>query len=231
VIFGGIRKTSLIDYPGKVSCVVFALGCNFRCPYCHNPDLVRGKPAGGRLEEKEVYAFLKHRKGLLDGVVLSGGDPTLQEDLIHVCRHIKELGFSVKLDTNGGRPHVLKAILSAECVDYVAMDIKTDPYCYAPAVGNAGKAPGILESIHTVMESSVAYEFRTTCVRPFVDEAIMERIASAIEGAKRYVLQYFRFENLLDPDFYGQSSPGFDTAGMTRLMAVAAPRVESCIIR
>lgn len=230
MIFGGIRKTSLIDYPGRVSCVVFASGCNFHCPYCHNPDLVNGN-VRRRFSEKEIFSFLARRKGLLDGVVLSGGEPTLQKDLPGVCRRIKDMGFSVKLDTNGGRPRVLEVLFSSGCIDYVAMDIKTDPQSYGPPIGDAHKAPAILESIRLIMEADVPYEFRTTCVRPFVDESIMERIASAIHGAKRYVLQCFRFENLLDPDFFKQTNPEFDADGMARLFAIAAPRVESCLLR
>lgn len=230
MIFGGIRKTSLIDYPGKISCVVFASGCNFHCPYCHNPDLVNGN-APHTFSEKDLFTFLSQRKGLLDGVVLSGGEPTLQKDIPGVCLRIKDMGFSVKLDTNGGRPRILKTLLSSGCIDYVAMDIKTDPQSYGPPIGDAQKAPLILESIRMIMEADVPYEFRTTCVRPFVDESIMDRIASVIHGAKRYVLQCFRFENLLDPDFFKQTAPGFDADGMARLFAIAAPRVESCILR
>jgi len=230
VIFGGIRKTSLIDYPGMVSCVVFASGCNFHCPYCHNPDLVNGNTRQ-RFSEKDVFAFLARRKDLLDGVVLSGGEPTLQKDLPGVCRRIKDMGFSVKLDTNGGRPRVLEALLSTGCIDYVAMDIKTDPQSYGPPIGDAQKPPPILESIRRIMEADIPYEFRTTCVRPFVDESIMDRIASTINGAKRYVLQRFHSKNLLDPDFFKQTDPGFDADGMARLFAVAAPRVKSCLLR
>ena len=229
--FGGIQKTSLIDYPGQVSCVVFTLGCNFHCPYCHNPDIVKEKPVQGLFKEEDLYAFLKKRKGLLDGVVLSGGEPTLQKDLARVCLQIKTLGFSVKLDTNGGQPQVLKTILEAGLADYVAMDIKTDPHHYAPAISYKDPAHDILESIRLIMGSSISYEFRTTCVKPFVDEPIMEQITQIIEGARLYALQHFQPNHLLTPEFFKDTTPGFDPEGMGRLLAVAAPNVQSCIIR
>ncbi len=229
--FGGIRKTSLIDYPERVSCVAFASGCNFRCPFCHNPDLATGRAYRDAFEEKDLYAFLNRRKGLLDGVVLSGGEPTIQEDLPEVCRQVKALGFSVKLDTNGSRPRVLEALLEQGLVDYVAMDIKTDPHRYGPLLWPKAEAEALHESIRLIMQSSIPYEFRTTCVKPFVDEPVVDRISLLIQGARRYALQHFQPENLLDPGFFRHMSPGFDDRSMARLMAVAAPRVQSCIVR
>ncbi len=229
--FGGIRKTSLIDYPGSVSCTVFALGCNFHCPYCHNPDLAVGKAPQGVLEEQDVYAFLEQRQGLLDGVVLSGGEPTLQEDLPDVCRRIRDMGFSVKLDTNGSRPRLLESVLETGLVDYVAMDLKTDPLRYFPSLWSGAEPDDIFESIRMLMTSSVDYEFRTTCVKPFVDESLVDRMSQVIEGARLYALQPFQPEPLLNPSFFEKTQPGFDAEGMARLMAIASPRVLSCVIR
>ena len=136
--FGGLQKYSLIDFPGKVSCVLFLSGCNFDCPYCHNPDLVRGEQlCSSSKDEAEIYAFLERRKGLLDGVVISGGEPTLVEDLAPLCEKIKGMGYPVKMDTNGSRPKVIKRLTDESLVDYIAMDIKTAPSRYATLVKKA----------------------------------------------------------------------------------------------
>ena len=128
MVIGGIQKISLIDYPGKLSCVLFLSGCNFKCPYCHNPQLVKSDSAySDCLDEKAVYEFLESRKGLIDGVVISGGEPTLQKNLPLLCNEIKEMGYLVKLDTNGSRPKAIKLLIDEGLVDYVAMDIKSDP--------------------------------------------------------------------------------------------------------
>ena len=128
MVFGGLQKQSLIDFPGKLSCVLFTSGCNFDCPYCHNPDLVNGHtPRPLVLKEGNIYDFLEMRKDFLDGVVISGGEPTLHGDLIDTCRKIKQMGFPIKLDTNGSRPATISNLLDEECIDYIAMDIKTEP--------------------------------------------------------------------------------------------------------
>jgi len=133
--FAGLQKNSLIDYPGKISCVLFLSGCNFDCPYCHNPDLVRGTlPQPAYLDEKMVYDFLERSKAFLEGVVISGGEPTLKKDLIPLCEKIKQIGYSVKLDTNGSQPQVMKRLIDEGLVDYVAMDIKTYPFHYSPLI-------------------------------------------------------------------------------------------------
>ena len=230
MIFGGLQTASLIDYPGKVSCVLFFSGCNFKCPYCHNPDLAAGKSAVDTLDEKSIFNFLKERIGLIDGVVLSGGEPTLQNSLLDLCLKIKAMGFSVKLDTNGSRPHVLSHLFENDALDYVAMDIKTDPLDYGILVENRLINSEILSSIRVIMESGVSYEFRTTCVKPFVNPIIMERISCCITGARRYVLQRFHPNNMLSPDFFKGSDPGFSDPEMIKLMEIAASKVYECVI-
>ena len=133
--FGGLQKNSLIDYPGKIACVLFVCGCNFDCPYCHNPELVKETIENPlAFHENKAYDFLKKRKGLIDAVVISGGEPTLQADLADVCQHIKQMGFLVKVDTNGSRPEVVRQLIVDKLVDYLAMDIKTDPPAYSPVI-------------------------------------------------------------------------------------------------
>ena len=189
MVFGGVQKNSFIDYPGKMSCVLFVTGCNFDCPYCHNPGLVRGgNTCPNQLSEEDVCCFLQKRKGFLDGVVISGGEPTLRQDLADVCEKIKSMGYPVMLDTNGSRPQVLKRLLNEGVVDYVAMDIKSDPLAYSPLIAKEEDSRGILESIRVIMESAPAYEFRTTCVKPIVDAEIIVNIARLISGAMLYVL-------------------------------------------
>ena len=155
--FGGLQKNSLIDYPGKVSCVIFMTGCNFNCPFCHNPSLVKGDmecPAS--LKGAGLYEFLESRKSFLDSVVISGGEPTLQKNLVKLCETIKKLGYSIKLDTNGSRPEELKRLIKEGLIDYIAMDIKTDPSNYKQLVWNGCNPEDILSSIVTIMESAPA---------------------------------------------------------------------------
>ncbi|MEW5909425.1 MAG: anaerobic ribonucleoside-triphosphate reductase activating protein [Thermodesulfobacteriota bacterium] len=230
MVFGGLQKVSLIDYPGKICSVLFSRGCNFKCPYCHNPELVKETACFPFFEKTEVYDYLKRRKGLIEGVVLSGGEPTLHEDLLHHCLTIKHLGFSVKLDTNGSKPHVLETLLNNHAVDYVAMDIKTDPFDYGKITGNGKIGDQITMSIKLIMQSHIPYEFRTTCVKPFVSPDILKQIAEVISGADRYVLQRFHHETLLAPEFFKGQNPGFDDESMLQLKKIAALTVHQCVI-
>ncbi len=232
MIFGGLQKQSLIDFPGKISCVLFASGCNFTCPYCHNPDLARGqiKPSAV-LKEENIYDFLDKRKGFLDGVVISGGEPTLHRNLSTICDTIKKMGYPIKLDTNGSRPELLEQLIRNRSVDYIAMDIKTDPSAYPREIlGNENTAT-ILESIALIMAAGISYEFRTTCVKPFVDQPIIEKISHAIQGAGCYALQQFKNENVLSPEYFRDRSPHYSLADLERFQALAAPWVEACIVR
>ena len=187
----GLQKLTLLDYPGKVACTVFFGGCDLRCPYCHNGELVfRAVPP--ELDDRQLLDFLKKRQGLLDGVCISGGEPLLQPDLAALLGAIKSLGFLVKLDTNGGYPRQLKELVEAKLVDYVAMDVKSGPSRYGETAGvsQLNLAP-IRESVAFLLAGTVEYEFRTTVVKQFHDRASFEEIGPWLAGAKRYFLQSF----------------------------------------
>ena len=232
MVLGGLQKNSLIDYPGKVSCVLFFSGCNFNCPYCHNPDLARGRSlCPVLLDETAVFDFLQRRKGFLDGVVISGGEPTLQKDLLVLCEKIKELGYSIKLDTNGSRPQVIRRLIDEGLVDYIAMDIKTDPCRYSPLIVENSNPDHIISSIQTIMESPLAYEFRTTCVKPIVDSHDVKKIAKIIKGATLYALQHFHNSRVLHPEFFREIKPDYSEDELMRLKAIAEPLVKKCIVR
>jgi pyruvate formate lyase activating enzyme len=230
MILAGIEHNSLIDYPGKVACVVFLTGCNFTCPYCHNPDLARGRHPD-RICIEDLLRFLKPRRLLLDGVVITGGEPTLAPGLAELCRAIREVGLAVKLDTNGSRPEVLAHLMEERLVDYIAMDLKTTLDGYAPVLTTEAIAPLIAQSIALILTGRVDYEFRTTGVRSFVDDQKIVAMAQAIQGARRYILQPFRQALLLRPDFFGTTNPSIPPRELKRLHALAAPWVQQCLIR
>jgi pyruvate formate lyase activating enzyme len=232
MLLGGIQKSSLIDYPGKLSCVIFLSGCNFDCHYCHNPSLATGQAeCRDFMEHENLYQFLNQRKGFLDGVVISGGEPTLQKTLFKLCENIKGLGYSVKLDTNGSRPKDLKRLLEHGLVDYIAMDIKTEPAKYNSLIKGDFNTDDLLSSIMMIMDAAPDYEFRTTCAKGFVDEKIIENIAHLIKGANLYALQSFNHAEILHPEFFGEDESGLDRVEMEKLKSVAEPWVKECIVR
>lgn len=187
----GLQKLTLLDYPGRTACTVFMGGCNFRCPFCHNAPLVLPGREQEPYTEEEVLSYLKKRAGLLDGVCVSGGEPTLQEGLDAFLRQVKALGYQVKLDTNGSRPEALRALLRQGLVDYVAMDVKSSPEEYARACGVPIDLEKVNESIDLLLSGCVDYEFRTTVVAGLHTPQIIEQTARRIAGAKRYFLQAF----------------------------------------
>jgi len=229
---GGIQKNSFIDYPGKISCVLFLSGCSFDCPYCHNPSLVKG-PAECPpfLKGEGLYEFLKNRRDFLDGVVITGGEPTLQKDLFNLCETIKGLAYPIKLDTNGSRPWDVKRLIEHDLVDYVAMDIKTDPVHYDSLSRGSCSTDDILSSIAIIMESAPEYEFRTTCVRQFVDEGVIKNIVKLIKGAHLYALQSFQETEVLHPEFFRDDHSGYSEDEMMYLKSVADPWVNKCVVR
>lgn len=199
---GGYQKLTLIDYPGVIATTVFTVGCSFRCPFCHNPELVKRGALGieySQKMEKEFFAHLEKRKGKLEGVCITGGEPTVQPDIIEFIQKIKNLGYLVKLDTNGTRPDVLKKLLDQKLLDFVAMDIKHQLKKYDKATGVKGDKKRIKLSVNLIMNSSVPYEFRTTVVPGIHEEKDFLEIAKWIKGARAYYLQEYREKIILDP--------------------------------
>ncbi len=205
MLIGGLQKMTLIDYPGKIAATVFTNGCNFRCPFCHNPELVHGSQFTVQSSEQaekqvgEFFEFLKTRQGKLDGICITGGEPTLQPDLVDFIERIKKLGFAVKLDSNGTRPDVLRELFEKKLVDYVAMDIKASPENYQKVCGTKIDLERIKLSIDLIKNSGADYEFRTTVVPGLHKEEEFQEVAKWLNGAKRYILQkYHDYGKILD---------------------------------
>ena len=188
----GLQKLTLLDYPGKVACTVFLAGCNLRCPFCHNSELLDAS-AETVMDDAGLLDFLKKRRGMLDGVAFTGGEPLLRPELPELMRQIRAMGYAVKLDTNGTRPDALERILAGGLADYVAMDVKNGPSRYAETCGAAAMdlAP-IYASIDLLRACAPDYEFRTTVVEELHDDASFAEIGPMIRGAKRYYLQPFK---------------------------------------
>lgn len=187
--FYGLQKCTLLDYPGKVACTVFTGGCNFRCPYCHNSELVL-RPQGA-IDESEILAFLQKRQKILDGICVTGGEP-LMYDLTGFLRQVRAMGYCIKLDTNGSYPQRLKQLVLDGLIDYVAMDIKSSPNGYALASGVTVDLDAVRQSVEFLLSDAVDYEFRTTVVRELHSEADFIAIGKWLKGAKRYYLQAFK---------------------------------------
>ena len=189
---GGIQKLTLLDYPGVVACTVFTLGCNMRCPFCHNSLLVTKTDEAEEYPVEDFFAFLEKRRGILDGVAITGGEPLLQSDIGEFIAKIKAMGYKVKLDTNGSFPDKLEEILKSGNVDYVAMDIKNSPGKYAETVGIPGfDVSKIQRSIEIIRSSGIEHEFRTTVVSPLHDGESIAGAAEMVKGAPKYFLQNF----------------------------------------
>lgn len=203
---------SFIDYPNKISCVVFYNRCNFRCPFCHNGDLLDGRLEG--FSEEQAISKIEERKGFVEAVVISGGEPTIYPNIIPFLRQIKNIGLKVKLDTNGYRYDVLYDIIAEKLVDYIAMDIKTSFYRYSIACGVGIDTSNILRSITAIKRSDIEHEFRTTCVPLLVDEKDVKQIRSLL-GDSTYKLQNFSSEKVLDSVF--SSVVPYDEKRMTEM--------------
>ncbi len=198
---GGLQKVTLIDYPGKVSCTVFSIGCNFRCPFCYSSELVLPEKIENqpKISEKEFFNFLNERRGLLEGVVLCGGEPTIHKELPDFTKKIKKLGYLVKLDTNGSNPAMLRKLIGEKLIDYVAMDIKAPGEKYKMYSGIKIDLRQIEESINLLKKEKIDYEFRTT-LAPGLNKKDIEKIADWIGQAKNYFLQEFnKQKEVIDP--------------------------------
>ena len=201
MIFGGFEKSTLIDYPGKIASVVFTIGCNFRCPYCHNPELVN-KTIKKTIDEQDVLNFLDNRKSMIDGLVITGGEPTIyKDDLLQFIKKVKEKGFLVKLDSNGTNPDFFKKVIEEKLVDYIAMDMKAPLRKYSQTVARPVDVDKIRESINLLLQSPIDYEFRTTVVKSITSPDDLREIGQEIKGAKKYYLQQFIPTKILNPQF------------------------------
>lgn len=198
----GLQKTTLLDFPGHVAATIFTGGCNFRCPFCHNSDLL-GNDAEVAYTEDEILKFLAKRKGILEGVAITGGEPTLQPDLRDFICRVRELGYQIKLDTNGSRPEVLKALCEEKLIDYVSMDIKTCRERYPEVAGIPSlNIESIMESVEFLKKGTIPYEFRTTIVKELHQADDFVKIGSWISGCSNYFLQnYVDSENVLYQGF------------------------------
>jgi len=243
---GGLQKLTLIDYPGKLACAVFFVGCPFRCPWCHNPELVLpGKDNLKKVEEKDFFAFLKQRKGGLEGVVLSGGEPTLNPELADFCRKIKKMDYDLKLDTNGSNPEMLKELAKNRLLDYVAMDVKAPREKYLKLIGLDEKirASGhdgqefweesilanIQESIDFLKGGEIEYEFRTTFVPGLLTRNDIFEIVKWISPAKRYFLQDFRPTKTIKPEF--KMKHPYEREYLVETLRLIQPFFETCELR
>ncbi len=224
----GLQKVTLLDFPGAVACTVFTGGCNFRCPFCHNAPLVSEGKSGETLAEGDVFSYLEKRRKILDGVVVSGGEPTVHKDLPELLSRIKSLGFLVKLDTNGSHPGMLRQLMEDGLVDRVAMDIKNGPKQYRQAAGVEVDLQAVEESKRLLMEGRVDYEFRTTLVRGLHTQESVLALAKWIQGAKEYYLQVYQDTgNVLRPQGLGP----FDKRQMLEFAESIKPYVPAVQVR
>ena len=232
-MIAGLQKLTLLDYPGKVACTVFLQGCNYACPFCHNSPLLPFD-AQPHMEEAALLSFLAKRKGMLDGVCITGGEPTCYGGLESLLRQIKALGFAVKLDTNGSRPDVLLRLIGGGCIDYVAVDVKNSPARYGQTVGVPGvKLTAVEESLRTLIGRELPYELRTTLVQQFHDEDSMVEMGQWLEalvpGKKPTVLYLQTFVDRESVAFSGLSAP--DPTQIQRFRQLLTPYVQKVCIR
>lgn len=193
MVISGMQKLTLLDYPGKTACLLFTQGCNFRCPFCHNKDLLENNKPDLPVSEEEVFNYLNKRQGILDGVCITGGEPLLQKDIESFIKKIKDMGFKVKLDTNGSCPATLKKLLDNNLLDYIAMDVKDDFSSYDKTSGIAAiNIENIKKSIDIIENSNVEYEFRTTVVKELHDYNHLEHICEYIGKNAKYYIQNYR---------------------------------------
>ncbi len=224
---GAFQKFSLIDYPGHICAIIFTQGCNFRCPFCHNPELVDPRKFEESIPVKSILEFLDKRRNLLDAVEFTGGEPTLQSDLLYVAKTIKSMGFLVKLDTNGSFPDVIEMLIGNGDVDYIAMDVKGSIDDYDRVAGIAVNKEDIRRSMDVIRNSGISYEFRTTVFKMYHNEDHIRGIGEMINGAKKYYLQNGHFDKTL----MGIKGTSFTKTELEKFRTIILEYVESCEIR
>ena len=237
MLIGGLQKLTLIDYPGKIACTVFLAGCNYRCPWCHNPELVLPEEIekSPKIPEKDFFNFLKLRKNLLEGVVVCGGEPCINKDLPEFCQKIKKLDYLIKLDTNGSNPKMLKDLIDEKLVDYVAMDVKAPQEKYKEAIGFKNRSfryllDRINKSIDILKQGKVDYEFKTTMIPGLLGKEDIIKIVQWIEPAKKYYLQNFQTgKNTVDTNFE-KMNPCLEEY-ILEIQKAVAPFFEICQVR
>ncbi|MDD5220939.1 MAG: anaerobic ribonucleoside-triphosphate reductase activating protein [Candidatus Bipolaricaulis sp.] len=228
---GGFQKFSLIDYPNHLSAVVFTRGCNMHCGYCHNPELIDHHYFSKKLNNSRILSFLEKRKDQLDGLVVTGGEPTIQADILDFLKKVKTMGYEIKLDTNGSRPDVLERLIASEAVDYFAMDIKAPDFLYSQITGVDIDINLIKKSIDIIRNSGQLYEFRTTIVASQLTQEDIMEIGRMIKGTDRYILQSFIApKKLLDKNFFDQK--GYDRAELEKwARSLEKNYVKYCTVR
>ncbi len=237
MIIGGLEKLSLIDYPDHLAAIIFTSGCNFRCHFCYNPLLVWPNQGAGvenkeglGLKDEDLLLFLKERFGKLEGVVITGGEPTLHADLPDFIRQIKKIGYKVKLDSNGTNPKMLQELIDEKLIDYIAMDIKASLEKYEEVVGVKTSFNNLKKSVKIIKSSGLPYEFRTTVVPGLLEKSDFKAMGEFIKGASKWYLQFFKSDtNLVDPKFGGKKA--FTREEMQEFVKIASAYVDLCELR
>lgn len=226
---GGLQKLSLIDFPGILCCIVFTQGCNFRCPYCHNPELVLPEKFTPEIEIDSFFQFLKMRKKYLEGVSITGGEPTIHSDLLLFIEKIKNMGFKVKLDTNGSNPEILKKLFGKQLLDYISLDVKGPFDKYSEIAGVKVDNEKIKESIEIIKKAKIQYEFKTTVVKSQLSFDDFKKIGEIIKGAKLYFLQKFIPSKCVNPSFLKETT--YSDEEFEKIKEIMNNYVEKCEIR
>ena len=227
MLIKGFQKTTLLDYPSKVAATIFTGGCNFRCPFCHNASLVTHVDSENYFTEDEIFSYLNKRKGILDGICITGGEPLLQPDIGDFCEKVKALGLLIKLDTNGSSPEKLRGLINNGLIDYVAMDIKNSKSLYDTTCGTNVNLMNIERSVDLLMNGTIPYEFRTTVVRQFHTKESISELSEWIKGAKKYYLQSFKDSG----DLICPTLSGLDEDEMKKLLLVAKKNIPQAELR
>ncbi|MBN1445225.1 MAG: anaerobic ribonucleoside-triphosphate reductase activating protein [Candidatus Omnitrophica bacterium] len=226
---GGLQKTSLIDFPGRISCIIFVQGCNLRCPFCHNPELVLPEKFMPPMDTAEIISFLERRKKYLEGAVITGGEPCFDRDFPAFAKKVKEMGYLVKLDTNGTFPAVIKKAIEEKIVDYIAMDIKGPPAKYGAIAGVKVNIRDVEASIALIKNSGLKYEFRTTVVKDLLAPSDFEDIGGLIKGAGLYCLQKFVPSKAVSPK--GLSYKTYSDEEFEDIKKIMLKYVKECRVR